>query len=378
MRVKNDQTRVRSGLGSFSRKSLPPQELSFFCTEMGMMLQSGMTIFDGIASRAAAEQRLSSRLNGGKEKRPRTLFGLLYQDMQQGSSISEAMQHTGVFPADFVGMIRIGEESGSLEEVMQALAAHYRRNSEVAGEIRTALTYPVLTLCMMAVILGILTREVFPVFTRIYESLGSGLSDAAAASIAVGNVCAGVVAVLAVVLLAAAAGVWLMKRTAWGERLLGIVQSCLPFFRKIGRQLSSARAADSLAMMLQAGYDVQESLLKISQSLADPSAAAGLRRCRELLVNGKDGQEVPLSDALAASGLWNATECRMIQSGVQFGSLDTVLKYIAENGMNQAEEDVSRAVSLIEPVMIAITAVLIGSILLSVILPLSGIMAAIG
>ena len=68
----------------------------------------------------------------------------------------------------------------------------------------------------------------------------------------------------------------------------------------------------------------------------------------------------------------------MIQSGVQFGSLDTVLKYIAENGMNQAEEDVARAVSLIEPVMIAITAVLIGSILLSVILPLSGIMAAIG
>lgn len=381
MRVKNEQKRSRGGLGkpgSFSKKSLPPQELSFFCTEMGMMLQSGMTIFDGIASRAALEQRPSRRSDSKKEKRPRTLFGLLYRDMQQGCSISEAMHRTGVFPPDFIGMIRIGEESGSLEEVMHALAAHYHRNGEVAAEIRTALTYPILTLCMMAVILGILTKEVFPVFTRIYESLGSGLSDAAAASIALGSICAGVVAVLAIVLLAVAAGVWLLKRTAWGERLLGRIQSYLPFFRRISRQLSSARAADSLAMMLQAGYDVEESLLKISQSLPDPGAAAALRRCRELLINGKNGQDVSLSDALAESGLWNATECRMIQSGVQFGSLDTVLKYIAENGMNQAEEDVAKAVSLIEPIMIAITAVLIGSILLSVILPLSGIMAAIG
>ena len=178
-----------------------------------------------------------------------------------------------------------------------------------------------------------------------------------------------------------------MKRTAWGEKILGTVWGHLPFFRRISRQLSSARAADSLAMMLQAGYDVEESLRKISQSLPDPGAAAGLEKCRKLLTGEKSSrktsspdfsQEVSLSDALAESGLWNATECRMIQSGVQLGSLDTVLKYIAETGMDKAETDVAKAVSLIEPIMIAITAVLIGSILLSVILPLSGIMAAIG
>ena len=389
MRVKNQPESSRGRREKsvfFSKKTLPAQELSFFCTEMGMMLQSGMTIYDGIASRAAQEQSAYRRTDK-KAKRPRTLFGRLYQDMQQGCSISEAMQRTGAFPPDFIGMVHIGEESGSLEEVMYALAAHYRRSGEVSAEIRAALTYPVLTLCMMAVILGILTREVFPVFARIYESLGSGLSDAAAASIALGSICADVVAVLAVLLLAAGAGIWLLKRTAWGEKILGTVCGHLPFFRRISRQLSSARAADSLAMMLQAGYDVEESLRKISQSLPDPGAAAGLEKCRKLLTGEKGGrktssqdfsQEVSLSDALAESGLWNATECRMIQSGVQLGSLDTVLKYIAEIGMDKAETDVAKAVSLIEPIMIAITAVLIGSILLSVILPLSGIMAAIG
>ena len=384
MRVKKQSENSRNNRKKsvfFSPKTLPAQELSFFCTEMGMMLQSGMTIYDGIASRALEEQR-DTRTPGKKSRRPRTLFGLLYQQIQKGTSVSEAMAYTGVFPPDFVGMVRIGEESGSLEEVMSALAAHYRRSGEVSAEIRTALTYPVLTLCMMAVILGILTREVFPVFARIYESLGSGLSDAAATSIALGSVCADAVAVLAVLLLAAGAGVWLLRRVAWGEKIIASVSSRMPFFRKISRQLSSARAADSLAMMLQAGYDVQQSLLKISQSLPDSGTAAGLERCRKLLAGEKDrrtvSQEVSLSDALAESGLWNAAECRMIQSGVQLGSLDTVLKYIAENGMDQAELDVAKAVSLIEPVMIAVTAVLIGSILLSVILPLSGIMAAIG
>ena len=76
--------------------------------------------------------------------------------------------------------------------------------------------------------------------------------------------------------------------------------------------------------------------------------------------------------------MWNELEGRMLQSGASSGNLDYVLKFVSDTGMDEAEEKMAHAVSLIEPVMVAITAILIGSILLSVILPLSGIMAAIG
>lgn len=76
--------------------------------------------------------------------------------------------------------------------------------------------------------------------------------------------------------------------------------------------------------------------------------------------------------------MWNELEGRMIQSGASSGNLDYVLKFVSDTGMDEAAQKMARAVSLIEPVMVAITAILIGSILLSVILPLSGIMAAIG
>lgn len=356
-------------------RTLPSEDLSLFCTEMGMLLQSGMAIGDGIA----AHIRAQSGTLPEKGSKPRNIFEMLYAGILDDYSLSQSMKNTGVFPEDFISMIRIGEESGSLDAVMAQMAAHYQRDSEVTGEIRSAMVYPLLTLCMMAVILQVLTSRVFPVFTSIYESLGSGLTGAAAASIAVGNGCAAVLMALAVLLLGIAVIVSILGRFSAGQRLLARIKNRLPFSRKISRQLSSARVADSLAMMLDAGYDAEESLDKIALAVTDSRIRKKLQNCRRLLRDG-DGQgaPVPLAEALCGTGLWNETECQMIRSGVRFGGLDGVLRHIAQTGMDGAEENVTHAVSLIEPIMIAITAVLIGSILLSVMLPLSGIMAAIG
>ncbi len=352
---------------SSGKKVLPAEQLSLFCTEMGVMLRSGQTIFDGIKARAA--------MDGNRKG---SVFILLERDIREGYSLGEAMEHTGVFPPDFTGLIQIGEESGSLDEVLEALAVHYRQDSETSAEIRAALRYPILTLCMMAVILGIMTRKVFPVFTRIYESLGGGLPQTAAASIAAGSVCANIVAVLAGVLLFLLVGVWILGRTAHGMRLLNGIKSRLPFFGRINARISAARAADSLAIMLQAGYDIDESLSRISRALADPEASKKLAYCRKMLEGENPKPPLPLGDALAQCGLWTELEGRMIRSGASSGDLDHILKFISETGMEEVSEQTARAVSLIEPVMVAVTAILIGSILLSVILPLSGIMAAIG
>ena len=350
---------------------LPADQLSLFCTEMVMLLRSGQTVFDGIRARAAMDAK-----NGKAPKG--SVFSLLAQYTTEGCSLGEAMEKTKVFPADFTGLVQIGEESGSLEEVLDALAAHYRRDSETAAEIRSALRYPILTLCMMAVILGILTREVFPVFTRIYESLGGGLPQTAAASIAIGSVCAKAVAVLEGVLLLMMVIGWALGRSVWGMKLLSGIRAHLPFFGRLNARIAAARTADSLAIMLQAGYDIDESISRISQALADPAAAKKLARCRGLLEGDGENPPLPLGEALAGCGMWNELEGRMIQSGASSGNLDYVLKFVSDTGMDEAAQKMARAVSLIEPVMVAITAILIGSILLSVILPLSGIMAAIG
>jgi len=91
------------------------------------------------------------------------------------------------------------------------------------------------------------------------------------------------------------------------------------------------------------------------------------------------GEEpLPLSEALCGLSVWNETEKQLIRTGAHLGDLDRALRYIAQSGTEEAEVRINRAVSLIEPIMITLTAILIGSILLSVMLPLSGIMAAIG
>ncbi len=161
-------------------------------------------------------------------------------------------------------------------------------------------------------------------------------------------------------------------------KLLSGIRAHLPFFGRLNARIAAARTADSLAIMLQAGYDIDESISRISQALADPAAAKKLARCRGLLEGDGENPPLPLGEALAGCGMWNELEGRMIQSGASSGNLDYVLKFVSDTGMDEAAQKMARAVSLIEPVMVAITAILIGSILLSVILPLSGIMAAIG
>lgn len=354
---------------------LPYDELSLFCTEMSMLLQSGMSIFDGIAAHIQAQ---TGRLPRQGDK-PRDIFEALYLGILDGLSLSQAMERCGVFPADFVSLVRIGEESGSLDEIMNRMADHYRRDNAVLNEIRSALTYPILTLSMMAVILQILTRKVFPVFTSIYASLGGSLPESAAASIAVGSGCAGVLTVLAAALVLLAAAVWLLRLFPAGVRILDILKNHLPVVRRVSRQLTASRITSSLAMLLDAGYDARDSLDKIRQGITDAQTKDRLAACCALLQRGDaDGRPVSLAEALCGMGLWNDTECQMVRSAARFGNLDDILHQVAQDSMNRAEEQIARAVSLIEPIMIAITAVLIGSILLSVMLPLSGIMAAIG
>ena len=240
-------------------------------------------------------------------------------------------------------------------------------------QIRSALLYPAATLALMAAVLGVLSAKVFPIFTGIFGGLGQEMSDAAAAAVGLGGFFAKLTAFAAVAAVLAGAAVWLLGLTEKGRKLRWQTASKLPLLRTASGKISSSRFCSCLSMLLAGGCSAEEAMGRICAILPDPSVQKKAEECCKALSGGMN-----LGDALIDTGLFEGLQNGLIAVSVQSGALDETLRRIADQELDDFSRTVDRAVSLLEPTTVGLTAVMIGSVLLSVMLPLSGMLTSIG
>ena len=281
--------------------------------------------------------------------------------------LSEAMEAAQVFPPLVTGMTRIGENTGRLEESLNALGEYYEERCRTSRQIRNALTYPSLMLLLMLAVIGVLLIQVLPVFDQVYSSLGTRLTGAAAGLLYLGQLLKRLLPVLLAVLLAIA-GVAGAYRFIPGvrQRMNGAARRRFGD-RGVLRKFNNARFAQGLAMGLGSGLTLEEAVSLARQLLSDvPGAAARGEACASALAEGES-----LSDALSRGGLLLPTQAQLLNLGLLGGNADQVMADIASKLMEDA-------VSRIEPAMVLVSSLLVGLILLSVMLPLMDIMSTIG
>ena len=145
-----------------------------------------------------------------------------------------------------------------------------------------------------------------------------------------------------------------------------------PAVKKVSDRLSASRVASVLSMMLSSGFPTQEALEMAAAVLDDQEAARHMEQVHADMEEGKT-----FAEALTASGLFGDLECRMIRVGSVAGRDDQVLGRMADQYEEQAEQEITRLVSVIEPSLVALLAVVIGAVLLSVMLPMAGILSSL-
>ena len=241
--------------------------------------------------------------------------------------------------------------------------------------VRSALLYPAVLLGLMLVVIGVLLVKVLPIFDEVYASLGSGLSGAAGGLLALGRWLEGampllwaVLAVLAALAaLAALCAVWEPARSglpALWRRLSGD--------RGVTRKLDDARLAQALAMGMAGGLPLEEAL-ELAAGLLESGSEARCRDCQSRLAQGES-----LGAALGKSGVLPARSCRLLELGQRGGAGDAAMERIAQDLMEEGERALEALVGRVEPALVLVCSLLVGLILLSVMLPLMNIMAAIG
>ncbi len=346
------------------KQKLSNIEISDLCMGLSLLLHAGVSTGDGLALMAEEDQKSASG----------TLLKELSDQVDRGSSLTEALRDSGRFPEYVCGLLDVGERSGRMEEALSSLAAYYENRARLDRQIRAALMYPAILLLIMLAVIVILLIKVLPVFNEVYAGLGGRLTGVAGGLLALGQSMDNAMPVLCVILgvIVLFAGLFAALPSFRG-RLLAVWQRH-GGDRGVSRKINTARFAQSLSMGISSGLPLEEAI-DLSASLLQGTPSA-VKRCENCLSRLKDGES--LAKAMGQSGLLPRTECRLLEAGMNSGSGDAAMEQIVRRLSEDSEMALEEKVGQVEPALMIITSVLVGLILLSVMLPLMHIMTAIG
>jgi type IV pilus assembly protein PilC len=273
-----------------------------------------------------------------------------------------------------VSMVEIGERTGRLVETLEALSAHYNRQERMSAVIKNAVLYPAILLILMVAVVLILIVEVLPIFNDVFSSLGSQMSPLATNLMRFGEWLSGVSAVIAAIvgiIVIVALFAWLIPPL---RRALANCFRNTFGARGVWSRLSAARFTSAMALATASGLDTEEAI-DMAASISGGTKALDERHaeCLKLLREGKT-----LSESMSAAGLISARDSRLLSIGIRSGMEDKAMADVAQRGSAGVQDEIDRLIGKIEPTLVIITSVIIGVILLSVMLPLMGIMSTIG
>ncbi|MDO4966744.1 MAG: type II secretion system F family protein [Lachnospiraceae bacterium] len=349
-------------------KTLTNKELAVFCDQMSMILKAGQT----------PEAGIQLMLEDAATEEAKLILNPIAETCNRGESFPEAVKNAGVFPKYAVDMIEIGNTSGKLDEVLESLANHYNREESVAQAIKSAVTYPFLIVCMMLIVILVLVIKVLPIFQQVFVQLGTEMTGFSKGLLNFGNTLTTYsVAFIVLLIVIAALFVFFMKVPA-GKKLFSKFCSTFPLTKSFYDKIASGRFASGMAIMKAAGLDTDTSLDLAEQLVDNPAMVAKIKECRKLMEGSEDTPGISFSESLAKAGIFSAMYSKMVNIGFKSGSVDKVFKKIADSYDEEIDNSMSNMISILEPTLVIILSIVVCLILLSVIMPLMGIMSSIG
>lgn len=344
-------------------KSLTHSELISFCRQSALLLRSGISSLEGLTLMAEDTARGEGR----------QILQDLIHELEQNASLSDALRSVQVFPAYLCSMVELGEQTGRLDDVMESLARHYEREERLSKNIKSAVSYPLAMIAMMIIVIAILLVKVMPIFQQVYAMLGIQMSGMSGALLEFSHSLRNYSAVFLVVILAAVILFFCLFFTEKGRRKLLAFSHHFILTRQISRRIACSRFAGGMSLCLASGLEMDQSLEMSARLIDHPVVQEQIGKLRQDTARG-----IPFSEAVSTAGIFPGVYTRMLSIGSRAGASDEVMKQIADQYTEDIEESLDALVSRLEPTLVAILSVAAGMILLSVMLPLMGIMANMG
>lgn len=330
-----------------------------YCRQFATLMRAGVSIVD--ATRILAEQTESKPL--------RKALLDVNSSLLRGTAFSQAIQdHKKIFPPLFVSMIRAGEETGDLEGTLERLAVYFEKQHTTTEKIKSALTYPITVGIMAIAAVVYLLWAIVPQFVSMFESMNAELPAITKMVLALSKSIQGqwYIWLLAIILLIAAHQV--AKRTERGAYALDYAKLKLPVFGKLNQKGSIAQFTRTFSSLYASSVPILQSLSIVEEVAGNKVIGGYIRKASDSLRQGK-----PLSEPLKKAWVFPPLVTQMIAIGEETGSLDQMLAKVADFYEMDVENTVDRLKSLLEPLLIAFLAGVVGIIVASIMLPMFSI-----
>lgn len=345
------------------QKVLSHAEVASFCRQTAMIIKAGITPAEG----------MNILMNDTADKDGKALLEQISLSCRRGNSFHMALEETGLFPSYVIKLIALGEESGNTDDVLTSLADYYDREEAIADSIKSAVTYPLIMIVMMFLVILVLIVKVLPIFRQVFVQLGTEMNSFATSLLSVGNTLSKYSLIITLFFFVVIGSFILFYKTGSGRIAVTRFLTRLPLTGNFYEKIAAGRFASGMFLALTSGMDTYRSLDMISEIVENDDMQQKIKICRDELK-----KENNLPDALASAHIFSNLYSRMISVGFRSGSVDLVFKQIAKNYDEETEKQLNRIISVIEPTLVIILSLIVGMILLSVLLPLMGIMSSIG
>jgi type IV pilus assembly protein PilC len=343
-----------------------PKVLTTFTRQLATLVDAGLPLLRGL------------RVLERQEKQPtlRRVIGELAIAIEGGSTFSEGLaQHPKVFNRLFINMVKAGELGGVLEVVLNRLAEFMEKAQKIKGKVVAAMFYPSAVITVAVAILTILLVFVIPKFEQIFAEMleGKGLPGFTEFVLSISRM----VAQHFPVTLGSVVGLFialkLFTKTKFGRRLWDRFKLSFPLLGPVVNKVAISRFSRTLGTLVSSGVPILQALTIVKETSGNVIIGNAVSAVHESV---KEGETI--TAPLDASGVFPPMVISMVDVGEQTGALPEMLLKIADTYDDEVDNAVAAMTSLLEPIMIVFLAVIVGSIVIALFLPLITLIDQLG
>ena len=353
-------------LPAWMQGGVKPKQLTNFTRQLATLVNAGLPLMRAL------------RVLQRQEKTPalKTALASMAEAIESGSTFAEALAaHPKIFDRLYVNMVRAGEAGGVMDVVLLRLAEFQEKAAKIKGKVKSAMTYPIVVLCLAVGILVFLMVVIVPKFQEIFGDLmgDKGMPAITQFVINASDVCIHRAPLIAGIVVGLVVLAKILAKTKAGSYFLDVLKLKLPVFGDLTAKSSISRFTRTLGTLMAAGVPVLQALNIVKETVGNEVVSKAVAVVHDAVKEGEN-----MAPPIASSKVFPPMVVSMVEVGEETGALPAMLTKIADSYDEDVDNAVGAMTSIIEPMLIIFLAVVVGTIVIALFMPLVSIMGSLG
>jgi type IV pilus assembly protein PilC len=348
--------RIMTAEGGRSFGKVPSKELAIFTRQFSVMIDAGLPLVQCL------EILGSQQAHKGFQR----IIEAVRDDVEKGLTLQAALaKHPKAFNDLYVNMVGAGETGGILDVILQRLSGYIEKAVKLTAKVKGAMTYPIAVITIAIAVVVIIMVKVIPVFSAMYEGLGSKLPYPTLVCISISNVIINYWYILAIAITAIVIGLRQYYRVPAGRLQIDTIILKIPIIGDVLRKVAVARFCRTLGTLISSGVPILEGMDITARTAGNQVIQNAILKSKDAVEQGRN-----IATPLAETKVFPPMVVQMVGVGEATGALDAMLSKVADFYEDEVDNAVANLTSLMEPIMIALLGGVIGFIVIAMYMPI--------